>query len=481
MAWALVLPGSQAAPGSPPLPGPPRSEVLAVDPATVDPPGDVASALAVTCPTAGYGVRTSAPGSGKTVALTFDDGPGPHTAGMMRVLEDAGVTGTFFDLGVNQPARADVVRALHAQDFLLGNHSWSHPDLRTLSSAGQAAEMDRATAQQRSLVGESPCVFRPPYGAYNGTTLSLAQQRGMQVWNWSVDTGDWEAPGSGTTAWTSLIVQRAQAGGSQTHPVILMHSQIDGSASTLAALPRIITYYRDRGYTFVDLLGRTAVRPVTGDWDGDGSVTAGVVQGSTWYLTNSVSGGPVDIRLTFGHPYDQVVVGDWDGDGIDTPGVVRGSTWYLRDTNAPTDTGRRTLTFGTSSHRPVAGDWNGDGTDTPGVVSGGTWHLRSTNETTSDKVVLTFGTGYRPVVGDWDGDGTTTPGAVSGTTWHLRDTNAASSGKRTITYGTSTDRLVTGDWDDDGDTTPGVVRGDRWFVRNANFSGGADASFTFGP
>src|SRR3712207_9499701 len=43
---------------------------------------------------------------------------------------------------------------------------------------------------------------------------------------------------------------RAQAGGSQTHPVILMHNQPGGSPATLAALPRIITYYRDRGYDF---------------------------------------------------------------------------------------------------------------------------------------------------------------------------------------------------------------------------------------
>jgi peptidoglycan/xylan/chitin deacetylase (PgdA/CDA1 family) len=481
MAWALALPAAQAAPGDP-VPGPPRSEVLAVDPSTVVPPEDVVSAAAVPCPAAGFGARTSAPGSGKTVALTFDDGPGPHTPAMMRVLEDAGVTATFFDVGVNMTVRPDVVRAVHGQGFLLGNHSWSHADLRTLSAAGQAAEMDRQAAQQRALVGDSPCVFRPPYGAYTSTTLNLAQARRMSVWNWSVDTLDWQAPGSGSQVWTDRIVARAQAGGSQTHPVILMHSQVDGSASTLAALPRIIQYYRDRGYTFVDLLGRVADRPVTGDWDGDGRATPGIVRGGTWYLRNSNSSGPADIVLKFGLPSDQVVVGDWNDDGRDTPGVVRGSTWYLRNSNVPADTARQTLTFGTSSYRPVAGDWNGDGTDTPGVVSGGTWHLRSTNAATSSKVVLTFGTaGYRPVTGDWNGDGITTPGMVSGTTWHLRSSNAASSGKLVLTYGASTDRLISGDWDGDGDTTPGVVRGHGWHLRSVNSSGPAQASFTFGP
>ena len=68
----------------------------------------------------------------------------------------------------------------------------------SLSTSGQASQMDHATNQQHSLVGASPCVFRPPYGAYNSTTLSLARSRGMSVWNWSVDTGDWAAPPSGS-------------------------------------------------------------------------------------------------------------------------------------------------------------------------------------------------------------------------------------------------------------------------------------------
>jgi peptidoglycan/xylan/chitin deacetylase (PgdA/CDA1 family) len=416
------------------------------------------------------------------VALTFDDGPGPETAAMIRVLEDAGVAATFFNVGVNMTTRPELVQIEDSQQFALGNHTWSHPDMTTLSSAGQAAQMDRATSQQRALVGDRPCFFRPPYGAYNSTTLSLAASRGMQVWNWSVDTEDWKAAGSSAQTWVDRIVSRAQAGGSQSHPVILMHNQPGGSPATLAALPRIITYYRDRGYTFVDLYGRTADRPVVGDWDGDGIDTPGVVRGATWYLRNSNTSGPADITLRWGFAYDRPVVGDWDGDGEDTPGVVRGGTWYLRNTNDPADAGRRTVTFGTSSYTAVAGDWNRDGIDTPGVVSGGAWHLRSTNETTSGKTVLTFGTSsYRPVVGDWNRDGTTTPGMVSGTTWHLRSTNDPSSGKVVISYGGSTDRLVTGDWDGDGVTTPGVVRGDTWFLRSSNTAGGATSTFTYSP
>ncbi|PZS20926.1 MAG: hypothetical protein DLM57_00260 [Pseudonocardiales bacterium] len=83
----------------------------------------------------------------------------------------------------------------------------------------------------------------------------------MAFWYWSVDTEDWKAAGSGDGYWVSRIASRAEAGVSQLHPVILMHNQPSGNPATVAALPAIISYYRSHGYTFVDLFGRTGVRP----------------------------------------------------------------------------------------------------------------------------------------------------------------------------------------------------------------------------
>jgi peptidoglycan/xylan/chitin deacetylase (PgdA/CDA1 family) len=285
-ALSVTAPPGQAAPKAPPpepssrsLPaGPwPPSEVLAADPATVPSPPITAQVVAG-CPAAGYGVNHDAPGSGKTVALTFDDGPGVSTDAIMQILKNAGVAGTFFNIGVNETVRPATVRAQAASGFLLGNHTWSHPDLTTLSSSSQAAEMDKMTAEQVSLVGSPPCFFRPPYGSYNSTTLSLAQSRNMQVFNWSVDTEDWKAAGSGSSAWVNRIISLAQAGGSQSHPVVLMHNSPAGNPATVAALPTIIKFYRDRGYTFVDLVGRVANRLPIGafDWariDGAGRIT----------------------------------------------------------------------------------------------------------------------------------------------------------------------------------------------------------------
>ena len=126
--------------------------------------------------------------------------------------------------------------------------------------------MDAASNQQASIVGSRPCFFRPPYGASNSTTLDLAQARNMAVFNWSVDTLDWEARGSADPFWIDRIINLAEQGGTQTHPVILFHNQPGGNPATVAALPSIIAFYRDRGYTFVDLAGNVSpVDPTRAD------------------------------------------------------------------------------------------------------------------------------------------------------------------------------------------------------------------------
>ena len=229
--------------------------MLAADPATVPPPPGQFAPLAAGCPAAPYGVQSTAPGAGKTVALTFDDGPGASTDQILQILSTYTVAATFFNIGVNETVRPATVQAEANQGFVLGNHSWSHPDMSTLTADQQAAEMDNAINEQSSLTGTRPCFFRPPYGSYNSTTLSLAQARNMAVFNWSVDTRDWEARGSADQSWVNQIVNLAEAGSSQTHPVILFHNQPGGNPATVAALPTIISYYRSLGYTFVDLAG----------------------------------------------------------------------------------------------------------------------------------------------------------------------------------------------------------------------------------
>jgi peptidoglycan/xylan/chitin deacetylase (PgdA/CDA1 family) len=260
-------------------------------------PANSRASAAPTCGAASSGVHRYAPGAGNTVALTFDDGPGPSTPAIRSILADAHVEATFFNIGENEAARPGQVRAEHSQGFALGDHTWDHSDLTTLGRAQQAAEIDRERREQRSLVGAYSCLVRPPYGSFDATTLGLAQARNMQVWNWSVDTEDWKADGSDASGWIHRIISRAEAGGAMRHPVILMHNAAGGDPATVDALPGIIRYYKSHGYTFVDVLAHTghpsvvSISPTSGPSSGRTRVT---VTGHGFTGVRAVSFGGVD-------------------------------------------------------------------------------------------------------------------------------------------------------------------------------------------
>ena len=208
---------------------------------------------AVGCPPAPYGMHLYAPGSSKTVALTFDDGPGRSTAAILAILARYRVPATFFNIGAAMATRPGLVREEVTEGYAMGNHTWNHLSLVTLTPARQAAELSQASAEQQAIAGTVPCAFRPPYGDYDATTLRLAQQGGMAAWLWSTDTMDWMANGSGSAFWVHRIVQLGEQGGALQHPILLMHDQREGNPATVAALPTIIQFFRSRGYRFVAL------------------------------------------------------------------------------------------------------------------------------------------------------------------------------------------------------------------------------------
>ena len=196
-------------------------------------------------------------GGRRTVALTFDDGPGRSTQAILSILESFHVRATFFNVGSGEVTWPSLVREEARDGFLIGDHTVDHKDLVQLSTSAQAAEIDGVIHEQRVLVQSSPCVFRPPYGSFNATTLSITGPRRMTLWMWNNSGGDWEARGSGSAFWVNRITSLAESEGiNQQHAVVLLHNQPILMPATVAALPRIITYFLQHGYEFEDLLGR---------------------------------------------------------------------------------------------------------------------------------------------------------------------------------------------------------------------------------
>jgi peptidoglycan/xylan/chitin deacetylase (PgdA/CDA1 family) len=113
----------------------------------------------------------------------------------------------------------------------------------------------RTLAAIRGLTGYTPCVFRPPYGAYNTSVLRSARSLGLATVLWNVDPADWSDPGS------RAIVQRVLA---QVRPgsIVISHDGGGARGQTLAAYPEIIRNLRSRGYRIVTILELLGFRPV---------------------------------------------------------------------------------------------------------------------------------------------------------------------------------------------------------------------------
>jgi len=181
---------------------------------------------------------------GRDVALTFDDGPGPYTPGVLSVLERLHVHATFFVIGkMLRYFGPSTARAIKDGD-VIGDHTETHPEMARLSAHEQYEQLFEQIARIELLGGPRPVLFRPPYGSFNATTMRELHRLHLLMTLWSVDTGDYLQPG------VSVIVQRALAGA---HPgaIILMHDAGGTRTETIEALPTIVDDLRAHGYRLV--------------------------------------------------------------------------------------------------------------------------------------------------------------------------------------------------------------------------------------
>ena len=200
-------------------------------------------------------IRASGDASPRTVALTFDDGPGAATPQVLDVLQRAGVHATFFVVGQHAAADPAMLRRIIAGGNALGDHTWSHhiPKAAAGWNPGKLArEIERTRRIIVDATGVQPCLFRPPGGIVKGAE-TVTRAAGLSMVLWSVDTRDWSAPSKGNGKFASVIRKRAALGLDQEHPVILLHDGGGNREATVAALQEIINDYQAHGYQFVTL------------------------------------------------------------------------------------------------------------------------------------------------------------------------------------------------------------------------------------
>ena len=156
---------------------------------------------------------------------------------MLSTLEANHIKITFFIGGSWGKRFPNVVAELAHGGHELGNHTYSHPHPNTLSKDKNKEQIQRAEQLVTELTQIKTTLYAPPYGEYNDTVLSAANELGYTTIMWTIDTIDWQRPPA------EIIINRVMKK-IDNGAIILMHP----TESTAKALPELIRQIQNRGY-----------------------------------------------------------------------------------------------------------------------------------------------------------------------------------------------------------------------------------------
>jgi peptidoglycan-N-acetylglucosamine deacetylase len=189
------------------------------------------------------------------VALTFDAGADTgYAAEILDLLRDEGIKASFGMTGVWAEANPDLVRRMVAEGHQLINHTWDHSSLTGANTQMPPMTPEQVTQQLadteavvRDLTGyEMRPYFRPPYGDYDAASLGYLYDNGYSetIW-WTCDTRGWAGWGA------QQIVDYCTTNIAEDE-ILLLHV---GAAAVgdFEALPGLIQFFRDSGYSFVTI------------------------------------------------------------------------------------------------------------------------------------------------------------------------------------------------------------------------------------
>lgn len=174
------------------------------------------------------------------ISISFDAAWGADkTQKIMDVCDSYGVKATFFLVGFWMEKFPEMVKSISERGFEIGTHSATHPQMSKLSQEQCVEELTSSCRQIFELTGKPVTLFRPPFGDYNNTLLSVCSNMNLFPIQWSVDSLDWKGLSARQIA---ERVQNAKSG-----DIILCHNNSD---HIVEALPLIFEWAKLKGLKF---------------------------------------------------------------------------------------------------------------------------------------------------------------------------------------------------------------------------------------
>jgi len=197
----------------------------------------------------------------KKIALTFDDGPDSfYTPALLKTLDKYNVKATFFVIGMNALQNQGLLRQMMATGNEIGSHTFTHPNIATISDNELQLELNSTESLFASTLGRHTLLFRPPYAEDiepetpdQVKPISSVSHLGYYIVSMHIDPKDWSSPGVDNIV--NSVVSSAVSGEGN---IVLLHDSGGDRSQTVAALPRIIEELQKRDFQFVkvsDLIG----------------------------------------------------------------------------------------------------------------------------------------------------------------------------------------------------------------------------------
>lgn len=178
----------------------------------------------------------------KVIAISFDASwGGDQTIGILDTLDEYNIKTTFFLVGIWVDKYPELVKEIVARGHEIGNHSATHPHMSQISEEKIRQELRIMSDKVETLTSFRPTLFRPPYGDYNNKVVVTTRQEGYEVVQWSIDSLDWKNRG------VEDIVKRC-TDKVENGDIVLFHND---AQFTPEALPRVLKYYQEQGFTVI--------------------------------------------------------------------------------------------------------------------------------------------------------------------------------------------------------------------------------------
>jgi peptidoglycan/xylan/chitin deacetylase (PgdA/CDA1 family) len=203
-------------------------------------------------------------GKQPVIALTFEDGPGPHTERTVELLRKREARATFFLNGTGLDAFAPVVRGIQRIGEV-ANHGWSHQGLVGADPDLLTAEVDVLQARLAEITGESPRLFRPPYGARDEVVDDRTRSLGLLTVLSTVDVNDDYGVGA-AGVWSAL--DRGVRPGA----IVVLR---ENEEVARALLPELLRLIEERGLHTVTVPELLAIDPPSPEQLREGTCSGG--------------------------------------------------------------------------------------------------------------------------------------------------------------------------------------------------------------